>query len=377
MSMSSPLCVSSCSSPSSSDSSSSAMPPSVPVQTPNPVKPASVLRFSFNQDASCYAVGTTDGFIVFKADPFAEAFRRNFSGGIGIVQMLFRCNVLALVGASKSDRNKVMIWDDHLNRCIGELLFRSEVQAVRLRTDRIVVVLLHKVNVYNFSDFKLTHQIETLENPRGLCEISQARSMVLVCLGLQRGCVRVEQYATAKCNHVMAHNSSVAFVALMDDGRLMATASSKGTLVRVFTTMDGSLLKELRRGSERAAIYSLSFSPTGRWLAASSDKGTVHVFSLKVDSRSSRTSRSQVAETNELALLSLSRLSFIKGVLPKYFSSEWSVAQFRVQEGLQHIVAFGCEEDTVVVVGSNGRYYKCQFDPVVGGDMTKLESHNF
>lgn len=72
--------------------------------------------------------------------------------------------------------------------------------------------------------------------------------MVLVCLGLQRGFVRVEQYATKQCKHVMAHNShnsSVAFVALMYDGRLMATASSKGTLVRVFSTTDGSLLQEV------------------------------------------------------------------------------------------------------------------------------------
>jgi hypothetical protein len=39
------------------------------------------------------------------------------------------------------------------------------------------------------------------------------------------------------------------------------------------------------------------------------------------------------------------------GVLPKYFHSEWSVAQFRLHEGEQYIVAFGHEKNTVAVVG--------------------------
>lgn len=51
-----------------------------------------------------------------------------------------------------------------------------------------------------------------------------------------------------------------------------------------------------------------------------------------------------------------SRGSYFAGVLPKYFSSEWSVAQFRLAEGLQHIVAFGHQKNTVVILGMDGRY---------------------
>ncbi|KAK6127404.1 hypothetical protein DH2020_038847 [Rehmannia glutinosa] len=273
--------------------------------------------------------------------------------------------------------NKVMIWDDHQSRCIGELSFRSEVRGVRLRRDRIIVVLEQKIFVYNFADLKLLHQIETIANPKGLCAVSQvAGSFVLVCPGLQKGQVRVEHYASKRTKFIMAHDSRIASFTLSQDGNLLATASSKGTLVRIYNTHDGSLLQEVRRGADRAEIYSLAFSPTAQWLAVSSDKGTVHVFGLKVNSGNVGKERSNSPDPNPSATSS-SSLSFIKGVLPKYFSSEWSVAQFRLPEGSQYIVAFGHQKNTVVILGLDGSFYRCKFDPATGGEMTQLEYHNF
>ncbi|KAL3626024.1 Autophagy-related protein 18a [Castilleja foliolosa] len=349
------------------------------VPNPNPIK---LLHISFNQDYGCFAAGIDRGFRIFNCDPFREIFRRDFdgNGGVGSVEMLFRCNILALVGGGDTPQyplNKVMIWDDHQNRCIGELSFRSEVRGVRLRRDRIVVVLEQKIFVYNFADLKLLHQIETVANPRGLCAVSQvAGSFVLVCPGLQKGQVRVEHYSSKRTKFVMAHDSRIACFALSQNGNLLATASSKGTLVRIFNTHDGSLIQEVRRGADRAEIHSLAFSDTAQWLAVSSDKGTVHIFNLKVNARNVGSDVSNSPDRNPSVGAS-SSLSFIKGVLPKYFSSEWSVAQFRLPEGSQYIVAFGHQKNTVVILGLDGSFYRCKFDPETGGEMTQLEYHNF
>lgn len=120
-------------------------------------------------------------------------------------------------------------------------------KSVRLRQDRIVVVLAHKVFVYDYVCFKLLHQIETAPNPSGLCEVSQGvgPNMVLVCPGLQTGQVRVDHYVSKRTRFIHAHDSKLACLGLTQDGRFLATASSRGTLVRVFNAFDGSLIQEV------------------------------------------------------------------------------------------------------------------------------------
>ncbi|CAM6011917.1 unnamed protein product [Sphagnum balticum] len=364
-----------------------------------------LLSVGFNQDHGCFACGTETGFRIYNCDPFKETFRRETDGaGIAIVEMLFRCNVLALVGGGKNPRyspNKVMIWDDFQSRCIGELSFRSEVRAVRLRRDCIVVVLEHKIYVYSFENLKVLHQIETLSNMKGICALSPASTAcVLACPGQRRGEVRIELYSVKKTRFVQAHESSLACLALSQSGSLLATASTKGTLIYIFSTADGTKLQELRRGADRADIYSIAFSANAQWLACSSDKGTVHVFGIKAASEEARTDAlgpGSVSRGNSLqragssssllmagsALLSYaatnagSSLSFMKGVLPKYFSSEWSFAQFRIPEEARAMVAFGPQKHTVLIACANGSFYRCAFDPVQGGEMVQQEYESF
>ncbi|CAM9641958.1 unnamed protein product, partial [Heterosigma akashiwo] len=223
-----------------------------------------LLYADFNQDFGCFATGTDSGFRIYNVEPFRETFRRVFpNGGIGIVQMLFRCNLLALVGGGSNPRyppNKVMIWDDHQSRCIGELSFRAAVRAVRLRRDRVAVA----VYVYRFSDLRLMDQLETVANPRGLLALSpDAAASVLACPGPRRGHVAVELFDIQRRSTLLpvlkfSASSAQPFPA----GRPLAPArpSARGTLIRVFDTAGGQLCQELRRGMDRADLRCLAFS---------------------------------------------------------------------------------------------------------------------
>mmetsp|Transcript_23786 Transcript_23786/g.57653 ORF Transcript_23786/g.57653 Transcript_23786/m.57653 type:complete len:374 (-) Transcript_23786:139-1260(-) len=355
-------------------------------------KPSNELLFvGFNQDYGCFACGTDTGFRIYNCDPFKETHLKDFNkGGIGYVEMLFRCNILALVGGGAYPRfppYKVMIWDDHQNRCIGELSFRSEVKAVKLRRDRVVVVLEHKIYVYNFADLKLVDHIETIKNPKGLCALCPyASNTVLVCPGLQKGHVRVELYDMKKTTIIPAHETSLACFALNHDGTLLATASEKGTLIRTYDTATGVGLQELRRGADRAEIYSICFDPTSEWLAVSSDHGTIHIFKLRDKKTLEKGTtvkqvtqpppeKTQLQVGGENKSNPKSSFSFMKSLLPKYFSSEWSFAHYKIPD-TRTIVAFGSEKNSIIVVSADGSFHKATFDPEKPGSECKMVSNN-
>jgi WD40 repeat protein len=83
---------------------------------------------------------------------------------------------------------------------------------------------------------------------------------------------------------IVAHTSALTTIAVPPSGKLLATTSDRGTLVRVWDTQSGKLLREFRRGADKAEIYGVSFRPDERELAVWSDKGTVHVFAISGDS---------------------------------------------------------------------------------------------
>lgn len=335
---------------------------------------ANLLHIGFNQDYGCFACGTANGFRVYNCEPFRETFtREQDKGAFNIVETLFRCNILAVVGSSTSTQyplNKVMIWDDHKGQCIGELSFRNQVHSVKLRRDRICVSLEHKVLVYNFEDLKLLHSIETLSNTGGILALSAAAEhTVLACPGVSIGQVRIELFDVRRTKFIQAHSSGLAALSLSLSGRQLASASDRGTLVRIYSTADGSKLQELRRGADPARIFSIAFSKgeTPQWLAVSSDKGTVHVFKLPVASAETQVATSARPRSQGNAN-PVSALSFVSNILPvPYFASERSFAQFRLPEEVRSVVGFGSKAATILIASSSGVFYTAEFNAQEGG----------
>ncbi|KAJ2808083.1 Phosphatidylinositol 3,5-bisphosphate-binding protein [Coemansia helicoidea] len=381
-----------------------------------------LLYATFNQDYGCFAIGTQTGFRIFNSDPYKEKMRREFKdGGIGIVAMRYRSNYLAFVGGGRNPRfppNKVMLWDDASAKIVAELEFRSDVLNVQLQRDRIVVVLRNKCIICSLEvKPRHLHAFETADNDRGAMAISGAsESSILAFPGRQKGHIQIVDLNScigappaqdaaapaaapaatppppaqrarsrsrgsfsadasapqavnvhpANINIIAAHATSVSALAVSADGAMVASASEKGTLIRIFSTMNGRLLHELRRGVDRADIHSIAFSPDGTRLCVSSDKGTVHIFNLEAREAVGQQPPAASGGPGAAAGNRHSNLKFMKDLLPKYFSSEWSFAHFRVANEVRCICGFGSERNSVIVLCADGTAQKYSFDSYQG-----------
>jgi WD repeat-containing protein 45 len=147
-----------------------------------------------------------------------------------------------------------------------------------------VVVLENRIYVYNFADLRLIDAIDTCNNPRGLCALNpDSNYAVLATPDREQGQVRITIFEKKVNQVIQAHQNALYALALTAQGHLLATASEKGTLIRIFSTTDRTCLQETRRGSDRAEITCLQFDKTSKWLAVSSDKQTIHLFVVSID----------------------------------------------------------------------------------------------
>ena len=250
---------------------------------------------------------------------------------------------------------------------LGELSFpaSTKVLAVALRRDAVAVALSDgRAAAYSLDSLRLLRSVETGRNEFGLLALAAGGARTIFACpsgglaeeegeeeggrskkeggGLggflsrgslfrkgesekakrEEGIVRVEFVDAERSVLVRAARHGVAALALSQEGELLATASERGTLVRVFSLGDESsasgriaanaseetsltpCLRELRRGGDPARMLSLAFSSSSwsspataeedkrqqqqqqkqrrrpRWLAAASDRGTVHVWGL-------------------------------------------------------------------------------------------------
>lgn len=320
-----------------------------------------VLSVRFNQDHGCFACGMESGLKIYNVDPLVQKLflSADVVGGIAQVEMLHRTNILAVVGGGKNPKfseNSVVILDDSQKdkdkKVVMDFAFPQPVISMKMRHDRLIVVLRNQIYGFSFPNNPVQNFIiDTRDNPKGICEVCPSiECSLLVFPGYKCGSVQlVDLSVTERCQSsapttIQAHQTEIAAMAINQQGSFVATASRKGTLIRVFEVSSRQLTNELRRGADVALLYCINFSNDSAYVVASSDKGTVHIFAIKNTS--------------------LNRTSSFKkmGFLGQYGESQWGLANFTVPAECACRCAFGCQS-SVVAVCVDGTFHKYIFTP--------------
>ncbi|VDB97020.1 unnamed protein product [Peniophora sp. CBMAI 1063] len=310
-----------------------------------------------------FSLSCPQGWTVHRAYPPELVRKRPVSGGtLSIVCPLHASSLVFLVGGGAAPRyapNKVVFWDDRLGKEVAELEFRERVRGLACRREWLAVALRRRVVVFEIGrDIKRYAEWDTCDNPKGLLAIAtDAHATLLAVPGRQIGHVQLIHLPpcrppappppaagapskpqpkppppsrTRPPSHsvLVAHNSALSTLAVTPSGRLVATTSARGTLVRVWDVATGKRVSELRRGTDQAEIYGVAFRPDEAELAVWSDKGTVHVFALAGGDGARAGPANRQSKFNSLT-------SYIP--LPTYFTSEWSYAQWTVPARTAHL----------------------------------------
>lgn len=351
-----------------------------------------VIHFvNFNQIGSCISIATSQGFKIYNCDPFGKFYsqkrltlgqptsnERIVAGVDGdegdsyaIVEMLFSTSLLAVVGLGDqpalSPRRLTMV-NTKSDTIICEVTFPTTILSVKMNKLRLVVLLKEQIYIYDISNMRLLHTIETNSNKLGIITLSSNSNNEYLAYpsppkiinsdiksnlttnnitisssvggklktgslgddgvtGIQKvkttndnddddnddnepnenetintneDSKNDNNTSTVNSNNIVkngdvilfdlkslqptmvieAHKGSIAALALSNDGSLLATASEKGTIIRVFSVETGGKLYQFRRGTYPTTIFSISFSKNNEFLSVTCSSKTVHIFKM-------------------------------------------------------------------------------------------------
>ncbi|KAK0878325.1 Phosphatidylinositol 3,5-bisphosphate-binding protein [Friedmanniomyces endolithicus] len=257
-----------------------------------------------------WIAGLADGFRCFRTDNCLTTYHPTLptDGGIAVAAALDD-RYIAFVGGGRLPAGKsdvVVFWDAVLGKETARFHLHEPVLGVRLNGRWMVVVLRERTVVFEYQDLQPQNlpsppadgtgieESDLDEVPKGPNKIralyptstndhalAYLRGDLLVLPAQTTGQVQLIPLSGGSKRVLRAHNSSLRCLAVSDDGALLATASEQGTLIRVYSLSNLDQVAEFRRGSDHAIIFSLAFSPGNRWLACTSDKGTLHIFDLR------------------------------------------------------------------------------------------------
>ena len=259
---------------------------------------------SFNYDSSYFSIGTDFGFEVYQTNPMKLLISKTFNGGIGIVKILDKTNIFCLVGGGKNpcfSPNTLLVWDDKKDEIINEYRCDSFIINCCIKKNLIFIICSDNIILLKTQNLDLYEIIDTINNPKGIFSVcNEPQNYILAYPDNNKGNIIIKFYDDLKKENKEnkekeingnkndkntkiiknAHKGNINTLSFNFFGTKLASASNRGTVIRIFNVESNTLISEVRRGTTEATIYSLNFSYNDNYLGLTSDHNTCHIFDL-------------------------------------------------------------------------------------------------
>lgn len=224
----------------------------------------------FNQDGTCLAVYNSESTVIYYCDPLGRCYEGE--GGFK-TEMLFSTSLLASIDISQ---RSLTIINTKKQSIICELAFETNLINVKMNRKRVIVELADQLMIYDISNMKLIHTINLPDTKVAL----DSNDASLIAFQHSRGQITLFDSINLKpIHHFSPHSVEIQTLAFSQDGKKLASASTNGTVVKIYDLDTFQLTNELRRGSTRATIDSIVLDNS--LLVLSSSHSTVHMFELE------------------------------------------------------------------------------------------------
>lgn len=358
-------------------------------------------NINFNQDFTSLAVVGITGyrlFILSSVDKVDEIFCSN-NENTRIAERLFSSSLVAVVTVAESNKLKICHFKKGSEIC--NYSYPSTILSVRLNRSRLIVCLRDSIYIHNIRDMKLLHSIRHISsNDIGLCTLSLNSHLAYPVSSTVGELQIFDASKLISWMNIKAHDSTLSAINFSPNGVLIATASERGTVIRVFCVKNGQKVHEFRRGVKRNAhIASLIFSSCADFLCVSSNTETVHIF--KIDQKTvEQVERQSITDSNEensspnedsdckqhissetswSGFLTKAMTSYLPSQVSDVFSQDRAFATVQLgQAGLRYVCTLAKLEKQLrlLVACEDGFLYIYDFNDSKGGDCKLIRAHD-
>lgn len=245
----------------------------------------------------------------------------------------------------KNTSNEISIYNPVAKKFLTVINFDNIITGIRFTSCRLMVSTSKNIYLYDLPKYSLMNTFDTLENGLGLMDISTNSKVLVYTDSKNPSTLHVVNGQSAKTVTIDKENG-MSMVQLNHDGSLLAIANKQGSSVYIVNVDSLQIMQHLKRGLEDAEIYGITFSPTSEFLALFADTKTLHIFAIK----------------DKTTLLNETwKISYLKHILPQYFSCEWSFQKKQLPDKLPSkitsIIDLKTKETTFKIVNNQGNWY--------------------